>query len=264
MGKTEVKVKRKLSCGAKCLKFLLCFFNIIFLIAGITVLAVGVYVLISAKKVAAIFGSELLLNSSYVLMIAGAIAIIMAFLGCCGAWKEIRCILITYVIALVIIFIAELVGGVLAYAYRDTGKSLAKESMESTLKLDYGTTGSGDVTEQWDDIQKDFKCCGVEGNSTDAYLLWQHSAWYEDQSMPKDRVPPSCCIRVKGDVQDLNACQKLEPDPNQPSQVYTEGCFDKVYASVLDNSHIIGGVGVGIAFIQIFGMVFAVCLFRQL
>ncbi|XP_070559240.1 CD151 antigen-like isoform X2 [Ptychodera flava] len=263
-GKTQVKVKRKLGCGAKCLKFLLCFFNIIFLLAGAAVLGVGVWILVSANSVAAIFGSQLLVQSSYVLMVAGAIAIIMAFIGCCGAWKENKCLLMTYFIALLLIFIAELVGGILAYAYRNEGKDAAKKTMRDTCKNKYGLPNEDDVTKQWDAVQEDFECCGVEGDSTDAYGLWAFSEWHKNSADLTHLVPPSCCKRVDGEVQNLDACQRLLPLPTNPAYVNTEGCFDKVYKTVVDNAVVIGGVGVGIAFVQIFGMLFAICLFRQL
>nr|XP_006823921.1 PREDICTED: CD151 antigen-like [Saccoglossus kowalevskii] len=264
--KTKVTIKKKLGCGAKCLKFLIFFFNFIFLIAGCAVLGVGVWIYIESTSIKAIMGSSLLLNSAYTLMVAGAIAILMAALGCCGAWKENKCLLMTYFIALMIIFFAELVGGIMAYAYRNDAKFTVKKSMQSTLKEAYGLEGNKGVTDTWDDTQRKFECCGVEGNTTDAYQLWLVSDWYVEQvGDPKEKVPSSCCKRNDdGDVINLQECQQLEPDFDNPDQVNTEGCFDSVYEFILDNSLVIGGVGVGIAFIQIFGMVFALCLFRQL
>lgn len=47
-------------------------------------------------------------------------------------------------------------------------------------------------------------------------------------------------------------------------RIYTEGCLTKFETFVKDNVFIIGGVGIGLAFVQIVGILFAFCLARAL
>ncbi|KAF8356268.1 tsp-16 [Pristionchus pacificus] len=72
---------------------------------------------------------------------------------------------------------AELRGGVL------------RDWMAEGLKREYGHPQDYHVTNAWDRLQSEMKCCGVEGGSE-----WISSDWYLGQvKYPRRRRPASCC-----------------------------------------------------------------------
>lgn len=54
---------------------------------------------------------------------------IISFLGTLGAYREIRCMLITFFVILFMIFVVMLVGGILGYIFRNEVKYYSKPSV---------------------------------------------------------------------------------------------------------------------------------------
>jgi len=57
--------------------------------------------------------------SASLLIAAGVIVAIISFLGSLGAYKEIRCMLLTFFVILFFIFLLMLIGGILGYVFRN-------------------------------------------------------------------------------------------------------------------------------------------------
>lgn len=51
----------------------------------------------------------------YTMMGIGVVMTVLGFLGCCGAYQESKCLLGTFFACLLIIFLAEVAGGVFIY-----------------------------------------------------------------------------------------------------------------------------------------------------
>ena len=49
---------------------------------------------------------------------AGCMILLISSMGCVGAVKELKCLLLTYFISLFLMFVVLLVGGVLGYVFR--------------------------------------------------------------------------------------------------------------------------------------------------
>ena len=47
------------------------------------------------------------MNTPIFLMIVGGVIFLVAFMGCCGAWKESKCLIYTYAFFLAIILVAQ-------------------------------------------------------------------------------------------------------------------------------------------------------------
>ena len=56
---------------------------------------------------------------AYVLIVAGILVVFVSFVGCLGAVKEVRCMMLTYFITLFLMFVVLVIGGVLGYVFRD-------------------------------------------------------------------------------------------------------------------------------------------------
>lgn len=72
-------------------------------LAGAAILGVGVWLKVDSASLLGILNSvdgapdelSLLENGSYVLIAVGAVLVVIGFLGCCGAIRESRCMLLT-------------------------------------------------------------------------------------------------------------------------------------------------------------------------
>ncbi|CAG0925690.1 unnamed protein product, partial [Notodromas monacha] len=66
--------------------------------------------------------------------------LVVGFLGCCGALKESQCMLCSFFVFLLIIFVAEVTVLVLAMQNEDQLSKLFKDSMKTLVQTEY--TGS--------------------------------------------------------------------------------------------------------------------------
>lgn len=228
--------------GMKCTKILLFLFNIIFVIAGIGLIVAGAVVQVKFKDYLTVIGGQF--GSAAALLIAvGAIIFIIAFFGCCGAWKENYICVMIFAVLLIIIFILEIAGGIAGYVLH--GK--VEEELKKVLTDSQKQFSPNSTENFWKDVQPRFKCCGVN-----SYADWAtNNNNYENNTVPK-----SCCKET------ATSCSGAQSDV--PGNIYTQGCVQGFGQFVKDNIFIIGGVGIGLAFVQIVGILFACCLARAL
>ncbi|CAG2119943.1 unnamed protein product, partial [Medioppia subpectinata] len=147
----------------KCLKVFL-------KIGGLVVFSVGVWTLADRSFMERLLGSSLYVASAALLIAAGVIVAIISFLGSFGAYKEIRCMLLTFFIILFFLFILMLVGGILGYVFRNQVDDRMYREMITTVALYNNDTA---VTDAWDSVQKNFKCCGMSVNGAKPYEIYQ-------------------------------------------------------------------------------------------
>lgn len=209
--------------GMKCIRFLLFAFNVLFTLVGIGLIASGAYVQVNLKGYTEVIGGHFSAAAVFLIVVGVFIFAIAAF-GCCGAYKENYCCIMTFAVILVIIFICELAAGIAGFIYRNQLDDEISKLMKESL-------GKSAAKEDWNKVQSEFKCCGVT-NSTD----WESN------------VPDSCCSDGKTVAQ---SCV-----------LYTEGCYSKLKDFVEDKIVVVGGIGIGFAFVQIIGILFACCLGR--
>ena len=77
-----------------CLRYILSF-HICVQVFGCALIGVGAWALIEHGDYVTITESVPNASGSKVMIAAGVLIAIVSFLGCCGAWKENRCMLIT-------------------------------------------------------------------------------------------------------------------------------------------------------------------------
>lgn len=237
-----------LDCGMKCLKFLLCVFNLVFWAAGIAVMSVGIFARVSANNYEGLMDETGFKSAANILIAAGALVMIIGAIGCCGVMKENKWLLLLYSFLVLMIFILEIASGIMAYAQRDEVISKIESMVNSAITKDYGQTNHKKLTKAIDNAQQDLKCCGVSGPSD-----WKNSSWYKN-SGKSESYPESCC---KNPAPKCNASPKKE-------DIYQDGCSEALQNFVKGKMAVIGGIGVGIAILQILGVVFAICLFRSI
>ncbi|XP_054723710.1 tetraspanin-18-like [Uloborus diversus] len=103
---------------AKVIKYALFLANVIILVGGVSVFAVGVWTLADRSFMERLLGNDLYVTSAAILIATGVVVTVISFLGCFGAIKEVKCMLLTFFIILFMIFIVVLIGGILGYVFR--------------------------------------------------------------------------------------------------------------------------------------------------
>nr|XP_053649633.1 CD63 antigen-like [Cherax quadricarinatus] len=99
--------------------------------------------------------------------------------------------------------------------------------------------------------KKKHACCG-----TDNYTDWKETRFGEHIN----GVPEACCI------QNTDNCGNgvFSKPPSELDYINKEGCFDKLKGDAKENVTILGGVAIGIGFVQLIGVAFACCLAKSL
>ncbi|KAM8977437.1 CD63 antigen [Pelodytes ibericus] len=222
--------------GMKCVKYLMFLFNLIFWICGIALIALGIYLQIQLNH------SIVIKNASssgapIVIIAVGVVIFFIAFFGCCGAAKENYCMVTTFAVLLVLIFLVEIAAAIAGYVFKDKVRTSFQDSFRDGMEK-YNTT-----KDAIDSLQRDFKCCGANSSSdwdTTGPLAGKHV------------VPDSCCKNITKD------CGKNTTAEN----IYTNGCVEGIDAWIKSNVAIVAGVALGIAFFEILGIIFACCLMK--
>jgi len=269
-----------LSSGAKFAKFSLIFFNIIFFLLGIAILAVGIYVLVDPKfkhfeNIASLNVVDIAakngVNLSYIgycgiaFCVFGGIMIFISFLGCCGSLKEVRCLLCLYGFVLLLILIAEIGVGIFAGVYSGKLKELLAPQLQRNIQSEY----MGDYQNKtiasigWDAIMLNFECCGVY-----SYVDFNETKnWDSNGTIPRacckfTSIPANSWTSATVPENYVDSTCYTKPNPNNSN--YQNGCYDKIQQTVSQYSNIVIGVSVGIGLVLLLGVAFGFHLCRKI
>ncbi|XP_031658021.1 CD9 antigen-like isoform X4 [Oncorhynchus kisutch] len=252
--------------GIRCVKYIMFIFNVFFWLAGTGVLAIGLWLRFDPKTRGLFEGAEsphifftgnahthtfthahthkhahtyiikyhcrcsdggvcvcvFLCVGVYILIIAGSFMMVVGFLGCCGAIQESPCMLGLFFFFLLIIFAIEVAAGIWGFSNQSKVVDDITQFYLETYQ-NYQNTSQDTLRETLRLIQTGLDCCGPTGSVGD---------------FAKDTCPP----RDGLDSLITKSC----PD-----------AIDEVFDSKL---HIIGGVGITIGVIMVFGMIFSMLL----
>ncbi|XP_073706962.1 tetraspanin-9 [Garra rufa] len=223
-----------------CLKYMMFVFNLIFWLCGCGLLGVGIWLSVSQGSFATFSPSFPSLSAANMVIAIGAIVMVTGFLGCLGAIKENKCLLLSFFIVLLIILLAELILLILFFVYSDKVSENAKQDLKDGLAL-YNTDNNIGLRNAWNIIQAEWKCCGVTG----------YTDWHE--ALKEKVVPDRCC------QEHYQECGR-----NSTNMFWTRGCYEKVEEWLEDNKHLLGTIGMCILVVQLLGMAFSMTLFHQI
>ncbi|PNJ68545.1 CD82 isoform 6 [Pongo abelii] len=229
--------------GSACIKvtkYFLFLFNLIFFILGAVILGFGVWILADKSSFISVLqtSSSSLRMGAYVFIGVGAVTMLMGFLGCIGAVNEVRCLLG---------LLKQEMGGIVTELIRD-----------------YNSSREDSLQDAWDYVQAQVKCCGWV-----SFYNWTDNA----ELMNRPEVTYPCSCKDKGEEDNSLSVRKgfceapgnRTQSGNHPEDwpVYQQGCMEKVQAWLQENLGIILGVGVGVAVIELLGMLLSICLCRH-
>ncbi|KNC34666.1 hypothetical protein FF38_10275 [Lucilia cuprina] len=252
------------NAGYTCIRRTFCWLNIILWLCSCAFLGAGIWLRLSYEGYATLLPDHAALSADSVFLCIGVIGFVTSFLGCCGAWVQSRCLLVLYFMLIITLFLSEFLIGSIAFIFRGgLSRTLANE-LRFGIEQHYNASDRGSliapsVATIWDNVQNSFECCGVSS----------YEDWYDIQSWSGKRwVPESCCkpiyenrgILTEGSGDSLLIrvdCGKSE----NPSLWWDKGCIHSLQHWLTDKLNIIGAVGLGIAFAQLFGLITSMLLF---
>ncbi|XP_043964591.1 tetraspanin-33 isoform X2 [Gambusia affinis] len=210
-------------------KYLLFFFNLIFWVISLVMVAVGVYA--RTVKYAEATLASLSVDPAVMLMVVGVLMFLITFCGCVGSLRENICLLQTFCISLVVIFIIQLAAGVLGFIFSNK-----------------------------------FRCCGAT-----TYLDWSNNIYFDcNQSNPsRERcsVPFSCCILSRNESVVNTMCGQGMQEREfgeAGKEIHTNGCIDMLVDFIHSNMFILGGIALGLAIPELVGMFLSQILINQI
>nr|XP_004610659.1 unnamed protein product [Sorex araneus] len=208
------------------LKYLLFVFNFFFWAGGAAVLALGVWTLVEKSSYLGVLASSTFAASACILILAGGLVMLTGFLGFRAVVREDR--------------------GCLSTLSEELRLHLTR-----TLVENYGQPQAAEITASMDRLQQDFRCCGSNSSAD-----WRLSAYVRSPEAQGRRVPDSCCKTV------VPRCGRRV----HPSNIYQVegGCISKLEQFLADHLLLMGAVGIGVACLQICGMVLTCSLHRRL
>ncbi|XP_037230794.1 leukocyte antigen CD37 isoform X2 [Falco rusticolus] len=247
-----------------CLSFAKCFlflFNLFFFALGSLLLAFGLWILFDRQSFAAVLGSPLysLRVWSYAFSGVGIVTMLLGFLGCLGALKEIKVMLLLYFGILLLLFAAQITVGVIIYTQRVTLATKVAIYVQELIQ-GYPTQGPpGDPHESWDAVQQQLGCCGWNGPQD----------WHQTDSPPgdTDRAIACSCLMVPAPNSTHGSPPALPHGrcpTAAPQDIFPRGCAEGVQGWLAENLVTVVGVCLGIGLLELCLLMLSMFLVRNL
>jgi CD63 antigen len=230
-----------MNCGMECIKYLLFIFNFIFALGGLAILVCGVLIRVALSSIVEVT-QESELNSVHislpasVLIAVGAVIFIIAFFGCCGAIRESHCMIVTFAVLLLTLLIVQV--AVAAYGFVtlrgvDVETALKKELQKSYNEF-YTVKPRQDAINS---LQTLAHCCG--------YTSYRD---FLNANQSDQKIPYSCCKKEESQSCSIDEVRDVK------------GCGDEIFPLVKYYANALGGLALGIAAIELIGIIFSFCL----
>ncbi|XP_061529959.1 CD63 antigen [Phycodurus eques] len=226
--------------GMRCVKYLLFFFNFIFWLCGLALIVVGVLVQVSLHRTVMIQDASAS-GAPIVVISIGVVIFFISFFGCCGAWKENYCMVTMFSILLSLVILVQIAAAITGYIFRKKVANVVQDSLADMISR--YSNSSAEFKASVDKLQEDLKCCGINGSSD--WLNFRPDG---------NSVPDSCCLNVSPNC-GIGAM-------TDSAKVHQEGCRDALEELLKKNSLWVIIAALGLAFIEIMGIVFACVLMR--
>ncbi|OAD56670.1 CD63 antigen, partial [Eufriesea mexicana] len=234
-----------LDVGLRCIKYLLCAVNSLFVLTGIMIISVGTTIYAVYEDFSH-FLDPSYFSPATLLIVVGILIFVIAFMGCCGALRESTCMVLVFAVSLSIVLVLELAAAIAAYALQDGIKDLLANKINATMH-EYGH--NPEATNAINFLQSRLYCCGYNG-----YQDW------EDIIKENNIKFPSSCTPLY--ITNYVAC----PPNNSyaPCPIHSDGCI-KILSVIVHRSVLYIGTGAAaIALIQLTGIMFACMLGRAI
>lgn len=220
-----------LDVGLRCIKYLLCAVNSLFVLTGVMIISVGTTIYAVYEDFSH-FLDPSYFSPATLLIVVGILVFIIAFFGCCGALRESTCMVLVFAVSLSLILIMEMAAGIAAYALQDKVKGVLQDKINYTMHQ-YET--NEEARAAVDFMQDRLRCCGYNGTNDWEYV-----------PMINTTNPPLSCYS------DFYTAS------------YNTGCISRLSIVIHRSALYIVTGAVAIALIQMTGIIFACMLGRAI
>ena len=239
----------------KILKWIFVFFNLLFAVLGILLLALGIFLVVRANEFLQSSGgipdqptvvTATTLGGSALIIICGLITFALAAVGVLGGICQARPLLVIFAVGLIIIVVIEFIGAVVVFVaitqYQEFVDQVG-DRMRGALTLYRDPPVDEAANVLFDTVQSAFDCCGI--NTPDD---WVGTPFFVNST---GLFPKSCCT---GMVMECNRTL---------TSFHDNGCVPAIRSVVTNNRNAaiaLGVVALLILLVEISGIVIALGL----
>ncbi|XP_018321142.1 CD63 antigen [Agrilus planipennis] len=225
-----------MGCCAFIGKYLLFLVNLAFALVGIAIVVVGAVYKYQFDNVLEALPDEATVLSLVptLAIIVGCIVFFIAFLGCCGAVNEGKCMLSTYSVLIFVILIAQVGVGIYAFIQFGDNQGELRTRIHDQLVTTFNRYSTNTASrEAVDFVQSELKCCGVDSSN-----FWTGT------------IPNSCCASNSAPCTTFTA--------------YRTGCSQAIWEWLRENGRRIGIAAIVIAVFELICGIVACCQIRSI
>lgn len=230
-------------------KILSLVYAFLFTVIGAILTGLAVWVIVIKKDIESF--DDIVSVPVILLLLAGIIILVTALVGCIGACADKLWPLRIFLGVVVIVFILQVVVGIVAYIYREEAIDDLGDRMKFAV-IKYKE--SNRIMKAVDKIQTQWQCCGIE----DANDWTANKEYVCPGSARKEpcSVPDSCCVVPYMDC----GSERELANGIRSEKIHSDGCKDDLKTWVEGHLDAIGATALAMAIIHILGM-FVVFMF---
>ncbi|XP_068020799.1 tetraspanin-18-like [Melanerpes formicivorus] len=236
-----------------CMKYLMFIFNVLVFAGGMCLAGLGLWVAVDPAGFQDIVAAKPALSAAAYLLLAVGIALsLLGFLGCCGALRRSRPLLLLFFILVSLVFVTQLVGALLFLLH---WRKMQPEVFLAELRSNYHGDEAAEVfSTAWNTLMVTFSCCGVLGPED-----FGNGSLFQ-QLQPGLPWPRACCAREgplgAGRLRGWQQCRE-----RSPGYIHEQGCFSTFGRTLQGYISVPGTCSLAVLGIEIFAMFFAFCLY---
>lgn len=235
-----------MGCCDNIIKYVIFLFNFVVFLCSVALIGIGAYIQVQMKQYLDFLG-DTYLNTSVILIIIGGVMLLISFFGCCGACTENPCMVYTYAAMMTLILLSMIGVAITIYIYKDDVNAVITDGMKKGQE-NYDKPEFKGVTEAWNIVQHELKCCGVVN-----YKDWNSTDF--------GKVPEFCCIN---NVPNCAVGVIDMPESQAKDVIYTTGCLALFETTIKENVGAAAGAGVGLIVLLFIGILVSCCVAKKI
>ncbi|XP_063061498.1 tetraspanin-8-like isoform X1 [Engraulis encrasicolus] len=242
----------KMAKGSSVLRNIFAFFNLLFALAGVAVIILAIVLHVQISNVQEFEN----LSGVVVLYVIGFITLAISFLGAYGGFRQVKWMLVTFLVLMCIGFLIMLrLSVVLAIGQNKVGDYMQEGlSRPGLLPLD---KTSDDLQEFMNTIQQNYHCCGL----FKGYEDWgEHVPSSCDCTSEEDPTPNDVCVAMPKNIYETLLLQRERSN----RMVYSQACGPLGVALIMKVYVVVMGIFFGLTALTGLAVVLSSILIAQI
>jgi len=230
------------------------------IVAGVVLLALAIWTLKDKAFLDELLRSRLYMDATYIILVVSAVLTLLSCFGCFAARKEIKCFVLAYFVVLLLFTVVLVIGGVLAYVFREQVEWTMRAEMLTELRRYNPATPTEGSTQAWRLTQTELQCCGFMTNKVDKpWQMWRYNKALNisPPSSPESTVlPASCCNSTMLHLGE--ACTGAS------TSLHAGDCLSLAVQYTRQHAATIGAAAIAISCLMVPGLVSSLLLFKSI